>query len=253
MGVSVERSKPRWNRGRQMSVKAEKTMRTLTKTALAAALALLLAPIGSVRAAQTDPAPSATAGSAASGIGSVYERMQKVNAGLKSYTAALKLDITSHSFPFLSPKLTGKAFYKKPDKNAIHFDQVPALADKFQSVYPQIEPPAEWNAIYLVMPGTDDGTNANFKLVRRKNGRIDHIDVTVDDKTATIATMTWFYKEEAGGGSISLNQQYMPIGSNYVVKSATGHVDIPKFNADIVSAFSDYKINVAIADRVFKP
>ena len=228
-------------------------MRTLKKMALAASLTLLLAPIGSARAAQTEPAPAATAGSNGSGIGPLFERMQKVNAGLTSYTAALKLDITSHSFPFLSPKLTGTAFYKKPDKNAIHFDQVPALADKFQSVYPQIEPPAEWNAIYLVMPGTDDGTNANFKLVRRKNGRIDHIDVTVDDKTATIATMTWFYKEEAGGGSISLNQQYMPIGSNYVVKSATGHVDIPKFNADIVSAFSDYKINVAIADRVFKP
>ncbi len=226
----------------------------IQRLALVAALALPLIAPGIARAGQNDPVPLATgASSSVAGASAVYERMQKVNAGLASYTASLKLDITSHSFPYLSPKLTGTAYYKKPNKNAIHFDQVPALADKFQSVYPQIEPPAEWNAIYVVTPIADDGTNANFKLVRRKNGRIDHIDVKVDDKTATIATMTWFYKEDAGGGSISLNQEYMPVGGNYVVKSATGHVDIPKFNLDIVSAFSDYKINVAIADRVFKP
>ena len=226
----------------------------ILRLAFVAALALPLIAPGFARAAQNDPAPLATLNStSAAGAAAVYGRMQKVNAGLTSYTASLKLDIASHSFPYLSPKLTGTAYYKKPDKNAIHFDQVPALADKFQSVYPQIEPPAEWNATYLVTPLSDDGTNSTFKLVRRKNGRIDHIDVKVDDKTATIATMTWFYKEDAGGGSISLSQEYMPVGGNYVVKSATGHVDIPKFNADIVSAFSDYKINVAVADRVFKP
>jgi hypothetical protein len=226
----------------------------IQRLALVAALALPLIAPGLARAEQNDPAPLATANStSAASAAAVYGRMQKVNAGLTSYTASLKLDIASHSFPYLSPKLTGTAYYKKPDKNAIHFDQVPALADKFQSVYPQLEPPAEWNAIYVVTPLSDDGTNSTFKLVRRKNGRIDHIDVKVDDKTATIATMTWFYKEDAGGGSISLNVEYMPVGGNYVVKSATGHVDIPTFNADIVTAFSDYKINVAVADRVFKP
>jgi hypothetical protein len=226
----------------------------IQRLALAAALALPLIAPGLARAEQNDPAPLATANStSAASAAAVYGRMQKVNAGLTSYTASLKLDIASHSFPYLSPKLTGTAYYKKPDKNAIHFDQVPALADKFQSVYPQLEPPAEWNAIYVVTPLSDNGTNSTFKLVRRKNGRIDHIDVKVDDKTATIATMTWFYKEDAGGGSISLNVEYMPVGGNYVVKSATGHVDIPNFNADIVTAFSDYKINVAVADRVFKP
>jgi len=221
----------------------------IQRLALAAALALSTIAPGLARAAQNDPAPPASV----AGASAVYERMQRVNTGLTSYTASLKLDIVSHSFPYLSPKLTGTAYYKRPNKNAIHFDQVPALADKFQSVYPQIEPPAEWSAIYVVTPLSDDGVNSTFKLVRRKNGRIDHIDVKVDDKTATVATMTWFYKEDAGGGSISLNQEYVPIGANYVVKSATGHVDIPKFNADIVSAFTDYKINVAIADRVFKP
>ena len=227
-------------------------MRNLKRIALAAALGLTLGSAMPAPAAQADAAPSADAATVGS-ANAVFGRMQRVNLGLKSYTASLKLDITAHSFPYLSPKLTGTAFYKRPNKNAIHFDQVPALADKFQNVYPQIELPAEWNGIYVVTPLADDGTNSSFRLVRRKNGRIDHIDVKVDDRTATIASMTWFYKEDAGGGSITLNQQYVPIGANFVVKSATGHVDIPKFNADIVSAFTNYKINVAIADRVFKP
>jgi hypothetical protein len=85
---------------------------------------------------------------------------------------------------------------------------------------------------------------SEFQTRASQNSRIDHIDVKVDDKTATICNDDLvLQRDEAGGGldPVSINGTCL-IGSNYVVKSATGHVDVPKFNADIVSAFSDYKI-----------
>jgi hypothetical protein len=180
----------------------------------------------------------------------LYTRMQHVNSGLNSYQADVTVAIQLHTFPYLSPTLEGKAYYKKPDKNAVQFQSVPALAGQLKKVVGQMEPPSDWPKLYDVNKTGDDGTNATFKLVRKKNGRIDHVDVKVDDKTATVTQMTYVYKED--GGSIKFDNQYDQIGGNYVIKAQTGKVDIPHYNADISSTFANYKINVAIPDAVFQ-
>jgi hypothetical protein len=180
----------------------------------------------------------------------LYARMQRVNTGLNSYQADVTVAIKMNSFPFLSPTLEGKAYYKKPDKTAVQFQSVPALAGQLKKVVGQMEPPSDWPRLYDVTKTTDDGSVAMFKLVRKKNGRIDHVDVKVDDKTATVSEMTYFYKED--GGTIKFTNQYDQIAGNFVVKAQTGKVDIPHYNADINSTFANYKINVPVSDKVFE-
>jgi hypothetical protein len=205
-----------------------------TRLALAAVLTM-----GSLAAA-----PSGGSGDASA----VYERMQKVNAGLKSYQADLHVDVTTHGFPFISPSLDGKAYFEQPDKNAVIFETVPALANQFKRVYPQLEPPSEWAQTYDVTPVSDDGTTAQFRLVRKKNGRIDHVDVAVDDRTATVSSMSYIYKD---GGTISFQQTYTVVDGNYVIKAQSGKVDLPQYHADVASSFSNYKLNVRIDQQVF--
>ena len=178
----------------------------------------------------------------------VYARMQRLNAGLHSYQATLHVDVQTHGFPYISPSLDGTAYFEEPDRNAVVFETVPALASQFKKVYPQLEPPSEWPRIYDVSPLGDDGTTARFRLVRKKIGRIDHVEVTVDDKTATVSAMTYVYKD---GGSISFTQTYAFIDGNYVIKSQSGKVDIPHYSADVASSFSNYQLNVKIDDKVF--
>jgi outer membrane lipoprotein-sorting protein len=187
-------------------------------------------------------------GAAPDGDSSVYARMQRVNAGLKSYQADLHVDVTTHGFPYISPSLDGKAYFEQPDKNAVIFETVPMLANQFKKVYPQLEPPSEWPQVYDVTPVADDGSSSQFRLVRKKNGRIDHVDVTVDDKTATVSAMTYIYKD---GGSISFKQTYSVVDGNYVIRAQTGKVDIPHYSADVASTFSNYKLNVSIDQQVF--
>ncbi|HZW52503.1 MAG TPA: hypothetical protein VFF00_00650 [Candidatus Elarobacter sp.] len=182
----------------------------------------------------------------------LYARMQRVNTGLNSYQADIVVAIKMNSFPYLSPTLNGKAYYKRPDKTAVQFQSVPALAGQLKKVVGQMEPPSDWPKLYDVTKTADDGSVATFKLVRRKNGRIDHVDVKVDDKTATVTEMTYVYKESEGGGSIKFTNQYDQIAGNFVVKAQTGKVDIPHYNADINSTFANYKINVPVSDAVFK-
>jgi hypothetical protein len=182
----------------------------------------------------------------------LFARMQRVNTGLNSYQADITVAIKLNTFPYLSPTLEGKAYYKKPDKTAVQFQTVPALAGQLKKVVGQMEPPSDWPRLYDYTKTADDGNVATFRLVRKKNGRIDHVDVKVDDKTATVTEMTYFYKESEGGGSIRFTNQYDQIAGNFVVKTQTGKVDIPHYNADISSTFANYKLNVPVNDAVFK-
>jgi hypothetical protein len=181
--------------------------------------------------------------------GDVYTRMQHVNTNLTSYQADVSVAILTHGPPFISPTLQGKAYFKKPDKNAVVFDTVPLLAQQAKHVVAQLEPPAEWPQVYDVTATGDDGTTATFRLVRKKNGRIDHVDVTVDDSTATVKGMIYYYKDN--GGTIAFTQSYDRVGDDYVLKQQNGKVDIPHYNADVTSTFSNYQLNVAVPDTVF--
>ncbi|HEX3550866.1 MAG TPA: hypothetical protein VHT53_10845 [Candidatus Elarobacter sp.] len=182
----------------------------------------------------------------------LFARMEHVNAGLNSYQADITVAIKLNTFPYLSPTLEGKAYYKKPDKTAVQFQTVPALAGQLKKVVGQLEAPADWPRLYDFTKTSDDGSTATFKLVRKKNGRIDHVDAKVDDKTATVTEMTYYYKQSEGGGSIRFDNQYDQIAGNFVVKTQTGKVDLPRYNADISSTFANYKINVPISDQVFQ-
>ena len=182
----------------------------------------------------------------------LYARMQRVNTGLNSYQSDVSVAVQMHTLPFINQTFAGKAYYKKPDKAAVQFDTVPVLANQLKKVVGQMETPNDWPKLYDVSKTADDGSVATFKLVRKKNGRIDHVDVKVDDKTATVSEMTYVYKEADGGGSIRFANQYDQISGNFVLKTQTGKVDIPHYNADINSTFANYKLNVPVSDKVFE-
>jgi len=198
--------------------------------------------------AQTAAAGPATAPSAASS--ELFGRMVELNAGLDSYTASVKVDVALHSFPFLSPTLEGDLYHKRPDREAIVFRTYPVLASAFKKIYPQFEPASRWNALFYVTQGPDTGTLTQFTLVPRKHGRIDHIDAFVDDQNATVKRMVWHYNDDSG--TVSFSSEYTEVDGNYLIKAQTGKVDLDRYKADVDSTFSNFKVNVAISDDVFK-
>ena len=103
--------------------------------------------------------------------------------------------------------------------------------------------------LYDVSQLSDDGTSTVFRLIPKKNGRIEHLDVKADDTNATIKEYTWTYKD---GGFVPFDQTFETISGNLLPEKQTGHVELPSYKADVTSVFSNYQLNVQIADSVFE-
>ncbi|HEY8297004.1 MAG TPA: hypothetical protein VIG32_03165 [Candidatus Baltobacteraceae bacterium] len=180
----------------------------------------------------------------------LLQRMGQLNPHLKTYTASIHADVDLHAFLSLSPTLDGTYYHKEPDKDKLVFTSgLPTIAKQFSKVYPHIDNPSEWGTVYAITPEGDNGTTTTLKLVPRKQSRVDHIDVKIDDKRATIDEMRWTYTD---GGYALLDQTYSRVGGNYLVSRQTGHVDTPHYTADVKSTFSNFKLNIPISDAVFK-
>lgn len=187
-------------------------------------------------------------GSAPSGAGALVQRMADVNPDLQSYTASLHVTIALRALPYLNPALDGNYYFKRPDKQAVVFDTVPALAQQFQKVYPKVDPPVTWPALYDISILATSAETTTLRLVPKHRGRVAHLDVAVDNATAMPSSFTWTYVD---GGSVWFDQQYERVDGNYLLKSQTGKVELPSYNADVTTTFSNFKLNVDVPDSVF--
>lgn len=219
--------------------------------AIIVALALI-GPAPGVAARAQSPAPAAevkcASGLACTPVNDLYKRMTLVNGKLKTYKADIHVDVQLKTFPYISPALNGNVYYKQPNREAVVLDTVPAIANQFKKIYPHLDSPSDWFKVYDVAALSNESGVTLFRLVPRKNGRVEHLDVKVDDSTATIKGYTWTYKD---GGFVTFDQTFKSQDGNYLVDKQNGHVELSQYKADVVSVFSNYKLNVAVDDAVF--
>lgn len=182
--------------------------------------------------------------------GDLLARMSALDRGLHSYTATLKAHVALSTFPFLATDIVGTYYHKDPDLNKLEITSgLPGIAQQFGKLYPNIEPPARWNRVYRVTMNADDGKTAHFTLVPRKAGNVESIEAVVDDRSATVSSMTWNY---GNGGKARMNDSYAHIGGYSLVVSQTGSVDEPSYKGTVTSSLSGYRLNPALDDSVFK-
>ena len=186
----------------------------------------------------------------ASATDDLLARMARVNPSLHAYTATMHAHVALTTFPFVSTDLSGTLYHKDPDLYKLDITSgLPGIAAQFSKLYPHIEPPALWNRFFVVSVLADNGTATAFHLVPRKRGNVDHIDALVDDRSATVTSMRWNYRN---GGSATMNDRYATIGGNLVVTSQTGEVEEPAYKGNITSTLDNYVFNPPLEDAIFQ-
>lgn len=179
---------------------------------------------------------------------SLLTRMAAINPSLHTYTAQLRADVHLLSFPFLQTQIVGTLYRREPDREKLVITSgLPALAQQFDELYPQIVAPSQWEREYVVRE-TDAGAQTRFALVPRKHGNVDRIDAVVDNATALVESIRWTY---ANGGWAEMQQRYASIDGNELAVSQRGHVEEPGYVADIDATLDDYRVNVALPAGVF--
>lgn len=188
-------------------------------------------------------------GHAASQSETALNRLIALDSSIHSYVADVRADIAMHSFPFLSPSLTGVYYHKAPNKDKIVFTGgVPLIAQQFNNLYPHLEPPSHWTVAYNISTVREDGTFVQLKLIPKDRAHIDHIDAKIAVRSGELVQMRWNYTD---GGYALLNQSYGKIGNYTLVTQQSGHFQDPNYNADVNSRFTNFKLNAAIPDSVF--
>lgn len=179
----------------------------------------------------------------------VLLRLIALSSSVRSYTAHVQAHVAMHTFPFLSPTLTGTYYHKEPSRDKIVFTGgLPFVAEEFSKVYPHVESPSRWESVYVVTVHGDRDGVTTLHLVPRKHGRVDHIDARIADKSAELLSLKWIYSD---GGYATLVQRYGVVGGHELVIRQNGHFQVPHYDADLISTFSGFRLNAHIPDSTF--
>jgi outer membrane lipoprotein-sorting protein len=175
------------------------------------------------------------------------------NPALQSYQARVHVDVRMLNFPWLSPKLDGTSYFKRPDSYEVVFDRVPSYAHGINKLFGDIDDVASWEKecnIGYDGVQTVDGHPLYVLQMTKKiySDQLKEALAYVDPSTYQVVRMDWQYRN---GGAITMTQTFRQQGPYNVVATQHADIHIPHVRAVADATYGDYQTNVAVSDEVF--
>lgn len=212
-------------------------------------LALLAASLLAAPAAAQTPAQSpGIAGDAHA----IIQRIEARNPSLQTFQSRVHVDVRMLNFPFLSPKLDGTSYYKRPNY-AVVFDRMPSYARGIGKVFDNIGNPAGWerdsNVVYEGVKTVDGRPLMVLSMTKKiHSDQLKAAVAYVDPATYEVVRMDWQYYN---GGSIVMSQTFRTEDGYSVIASQHADIHIPHVRAVADASYAKYAANVAVNDDVF--
>lgn len=181
-------------------------------------------------------------------VRTVLHKMTDRNPTLQSYRARVHVDVRMLNFPFLSPKLDGTSYYKRPDLYVVVFDRMPSYARGFQKLFNDIGNPNQWQRDSNVEMDGNATIDNRPMIVLRMTKKIhsdilDHTLAYVDATDFNLDRMEWYY---TSGGKITMTQQYRTQGLYSVLSTQHATIQIPHVRAEADASYGTYETNVPV-------
>jgi hypothetical protein len=179
---------------------------------------------------------------------SIVQHMADRNPMLRSYRSRVHVDVRMLNFPWLSPKLDGTQYFKRPDFYEVVFDRMPSYARGFQRIFNDVGSPLAWEKDEnIIVDGTallDGRSTIVLRMTKKIHSDIlDHTLVYVDPSDYALLQMEWYY---TNGGKITMSQHYRLQGDYSVLATQHATVNIPHVRAVADSSYGPYETNVPI-------
>jgi outer membrane lipoprotein-sorting protein len=192
--------------------------------------------------------------SALSSSDAILAGISSRNPSLQSYQARVHVDVRMLNFPWLSPKLDGTSYFKRPNSYEVVFDRVPSYAHGIDKLFGSIDDVAtwmkEWNVSYDGVQTVDGHSFYALRMTKKiYSDQVKDTVAYVDPATYQVVRMDWHYRN---GGTISMTQTYRQQGQFNVVSTQHADIKIPYVHAVADATYGEYQTNVAVSDAVFK-
>jgi len=150
--------------------------------------------------------------------------------------------------------MDGTEYFKAPDKEAMHLNNVPSLAKAFSNTVNTMGTPQTWEATYdIVLQGTAAHRNhTSYVLVGtpKHPGNVKTVTMWVNTKTYAIVGAAFAYNN---GSSLGLEFSHHGLSPYHLPTSIAVSAHFPGYSGDATIAYGPYQINVAVPDSVFAP
>ena len=175
------------------------------------------------------------------------------NPSLQTFQARVHVNVRMLNFPWLSPKLDGTSYFKRPDNYEVVFDRVPSYAHGINKLFGDIDDVAawqkDWNIAYDGVQTVDGHPLYALRMTKKVySDQTTDTVAYVDPSTYQVVRMDWHYRN---GGSITMTQTYRQQGAYSVVSTQHADIHIPHVHAVADATFGEYQTNVAVSDAVF--
>jgi hypothetical protein len=185
---------------------------------------------------------------------SIMQRMEQRNPSLQSFQARVHVNTHMLNFPWLSPKLDGTSYFKRPDNYMVVFDRVPSYAHGITKLFGDVGDAVTWQKEWNVAfsGARSIGGKELLTLTMTKKIYSDQIKdrvAYIDPATFQVVRMDTHYRN---GGTISMTQTFKTEGGYSVIATQHADINIPHVHAVADATYGTYQMNVAVADSVFQ-
>ncbi|MEO7040315.1 MAG: hypothetical protein ABI186_09830 [Candidatus Elarobacter sp.] len=185
------------------------------------------------------------------GAAPLLARLASVDPGLQTYTADVAFDVGLHTFPFLRKTVHGNAYFKRPARMEIVFNDLPPIARSFRNVYVGLGTPSDWAKKFEIGSAVEqsDGHAVDYLVLtpRKPDHRLREVDVYLDGAVALPSRIVWRYRD----GRIEMRQRFGRVDGHDLVVAQEADIRLPAMHAYVNARISNYAINVDVDDHVF--
>jgi hypothetical protein len=170
---------------------------------------------------------------------------QERNAGLRSYTFDLHVNILVHTFPEVRFHLDGVGSYERPEHVVIHFTHVPWFGKGFEKVDMAAFDPRSWPEQYTIEVHHHDGDTTELSMRDRKKSPLKEARATIDAHTG-VKQMVWEYDY---GGRIQVDVTPQQIDGFALPAKEDAEITMPHVHATAHAEFTNYRVVADAADN----
>lgn len=191
--------------------------------------------------------------SASASFDDIYKKALSINSGMKDCQSDINIKINAKWYMGLRFGLTGKYYFKAPDKLKLDLKRTPSFLKKYPQVFSWTLPSTkDFNAKITGEESVDNNDcYVLFLTPKQPWGDLESHTIWIDKKEFIMRKQMFKYTTDS---DITISQYYNKLSGYWVFNNLSAVFNFPKINlnATVGAVYENYKFNQNLPDSLFE-